>query len=50
MRGGDEVAEIRSLVESPVIETHPTFGVVGDRSIRVALCTPGGAEPWLPSP
>jgi dipeptidyl-peptidase 4 len=50
MRGGDEVAEIRSLVESPVIETHPTFGVVGDRSIRVALCTPGGAEPSAPLP
>jgi dipeptidyl-peptidase-4 len=50
MRGGDEVAEIRSLVESPVIETHPAFGVVGDRSIRVALCTPGGAEPDAPLP
>ena len=50
MRGGDQVAEIRSLVESPVIETHPTFGVVGDRSIRVALCTPGGAEPSAPLP
>ena len=31
IRGGDEVAEIRSLVEAPVIETRPTFGVVGDR-------------------
>ena len=31
LRGGDEVAEIRSFVESPVIETQPTFGVVGDR-------------------
>jgi dipeptidyl-peptidase 4 len=50
MRHGDEVAEIHSLVESPVIETHPTFGVVGDRSIRVALCTPGGAEPSAPLP
>ncbi len=50
LRGDDEVAEIRSFVESPVIETHPTFGVVGDRSIRVALCTPGGSEPSAPLP
>jgi dipeptidyl-peptidase-4 len=50
VRDGAEVAEIRSLVESPVIEPHPTFGVIGDRDIRVALYTPGGTEPAAPLP
>jgi dipeptidyl-peptidase-4 len=50
VRDGTEVAEIRSLVESPVIEAHPTFGVVGDRDVRVALFSPGGAEPAAPLP
>lgn len=50
LRPGAEPAEIRSLVESPVIEAHPMFGVVGDREIRVAVCTPGGAEPTSPLP
>jgi dipeptidyl-peptidase-4 len=50
VRDGAEVAEIRSLVESPVIEPHPTFGVVGDRDIRAALSTPGGSEPTAPLP
>jgi dipeptidyl-peptidase-4 len=45
LRAGAELAEIRSHVESPVIDAHPTFGVVGDREIRVAVFTPGGAEP-----
>jgi len=50
VRDGADVAEIRSLVESPVIEPHPTFGVVGDRDIRVALYTPGGTDPAAPLP
>ena len=50
LRGDDEVAEIRSFVEPPVIEAHPTFGIVGDRDIRVTLCTPGGREPTAPLP
>ena len=50
VRGGAEVTEIRSLVESPVIEPHPTFGIVGDRDLRVALFTPDGAEPDAPLP
>jgi dipeptidyl-peptidase 4 len=50
LRAGTEIAEIRSLVESPVIEAHPRFGVVGDRNIRVAVCTPEGKEPDGPLP
>ena len=50
LRAGAELVEIRSHVESPVIDAHPTFGVLGDREIRVALFTPGGAEPPSPLP
>jgi dipeptidyl-peptidase 4 len=50
VRSGTEIAEIGSLVESPVIEAHPTFDVVGDREIRVAVFTPDGAEPGGPLP
>jgi dipeptidyl-peptidase-4 len=50
LRAGAEIAEIRSFVESPVIEAHPTFGVVGDRDIRVAVFTPGGMKPSAPLP
>lgn len=50
LRAGAELAEIRSHVEAPVIDAHPTFGVVGDREIRVAMFTPGGAEPPSPLP
>ncbi|HEX4941593.1 MAG TPA: prolyl oligopeptidase family serine peptidase [Actinomycetota bacterium] len=50
LHAGAEVAEIRSHVESPVIDAYPTFGVLGDREIRVAVCTPGGAEPPSPLP
>jgi dipeptidyl-peptidase-4 len=50
LRAGAELAEIRSHVESPVIDAHPTFGIVGDREIRVAVFTPGGAEPSSPLP
>ncbi len=50
LRAGAELAEIPSHVESPVIDAHPTFGVVGDREIRVAVFTPGGAEPPSPLP
>jgi dipeptidyl-peptidase-4 len=45
LRAGEQVAEIRSLAEAPVIEARPTFGIVGERDIRVAIFTPGGAEP-----
>ena len=50
LRAGDQVAEIRSLAETPVIEAHPTFGIVGERDIRLAMFTPGGAEPDGPLP
>jgi dipeptidyl-peptidase-4 len=50
LRAGEPVAEIRSLAEAPVIEARPTFGVVGDRDIRVATFTPEGAEPDRPLP
>jgi dipeptidyl-peptidase-4 len=45
LRAGEQVAEIRSLAEAPVIEARPTFAVVGDRDIRVSMFTPEGAEP-----
>jgi dipeptidyl-peptidase 4 len=50
LRAGEQVAEIRSLAEAPVIEARPTFGIVGERDIRVAMFTPGGAEPDGPLP
>jgi dipeptidyl-peptidase-4 len=50
LRAGEPVAEIRSLAEAPVIEARPTFGVVGDRDIRIAMFTPEGAEPDAPLP
>jgi dipeptidyl-peptidase-4 len=50
IRDGEPVAEIRSLAEAPVIEARPTFAVVGDRDIRVAMFTPGGVEPDAPLP
>ena len=50
LRAGEHVAEIRSLAEAPVIEARPTFGIVGERDIRVAMFTPGGAEPEGPLP
>jgi dipeptidyl-peptidase-4 len=50
LRAGEPVAEIRSLAESPTLEARPTFGIVGDRDMRVALFTPRGAEPEAPLP
>lgn len=50
LRGGVELAEIGSLVEAPILEPAPTFAVVGDRDIRIALFTPAGTEPTGPLP
>jgi dipeptidyl-peptidase-4 len=50
LRDGSAVAEVRSLAETPVLEAKPTFAVVGDRDLRLALFTPGGAEPAGPLP
>jgi dipeptidyl-peptidase-4 len=50
LRDGEAVAEVRSLAETPILEARPTFAVVGEREIRTALFTPGGAEPDAPLP
>lgn len=50
LRDGEEVAEIRSLMEAPLLEARPVFEVVGDRDIRIAMFTPGGADPDAPLP
>ena len=50
LRAGEEAAEICSLAETPLLEARPTFGIVGDRDIRVALFTPRGVEPDAPLP
>jgi dipeptidyl-peptidase-4 len=50
LRDGTDVAKIGSFVETPVLDPAPTFGVVGDRDIRVAVFTPGGTEPSVPLP
>jgi dipeptidyl-peptidase 4 len=50
LRAGQPVTEIHSLAETPLIEARPTFGIVGDRDIRIALFTPQGAEPDAPLP
>ena len=44
-RGDEDLGEIRSLAETPVLEAKPTFSVVGRRELRTALFTPGGEEP-----
>jgi dipeptidyl-peptidase-4 len=45
VRGGEEVAALRSFTEAPLLIPRPTFFVGGDRELRMALFTPGGAEP-----
>jgi dipeptidyl-peptidase-4 len=50
LREGQEVAEVGSLVEAPVLEAKPTFDVVGDRNLRIAVFTPRGTEPAGPLP
>lgn len=49
-RGDDPIGEIRSLHESPVLETRPTFATIGRRELRTVLFTPEGAEPDGPLP
>ena len=43
-------AEIVSTTETPVLRAAPTFFVGGARDLRMALFTPGGAEPDGPLP
>ena len=47
---GQPIATIDSTTEEPVLRATPTFFVGGDRDLRMALFTPGGAEPESPLP
>ena len=47
---GASVGVIASTTETPVLFTAPTFFVGGARELRMALFTPGGAEPDGPLP
>jgi dipeptidyl-peptidase-4 len=47
---GDRVGTIASMSETPVLLATPTFFVGGARELRMALFTPGGAEPDGPLP
>ena len=42
---GETVATLASTTESPILMATPTFFVGGERDLRMALFTPGGAEP-----
>jgi len=50
LRGGEEVATLRSFTEEPTLVPKPTFFTGGERDLRMALFTPGGAEPRGPLP
>jgi dipeptidyl-peptidase-4 len=45
IRGGEEVATLRSFTEAPVLTPRPRFFTGGERELRMALFTPGGEEP-----
>ena len=47
---GEHVGTIVSTTEMPVLLATPTFFVGGARDLRMALFTPGGAEPDGPLP
>jgi dipeptidyl-peptidase 4 len=47
---GEHVGTLASTTEAPVLFTSPTFFVGGARDLRMALFTPGGAEPDEPLP
>ncbi len=47
---GERIATIASTTEEPVLRPTPTFFVGGARDLRMALFTPGGAEPAGPLP
>lgn len=50
LRGGEEVAILRSFTEDPILVPTPTFFTGGERELPMALFTPGGAEPAAPLP
>ena len=47
---GERVATISSTTEEPILRANPTFFVGGERDLRMALFTPGGAVPDGPLP
>ena len=49
-RAGVPVAELTNLAERPIVNARPTFFLAGQRELRSALLTPGGAEPDRPLP
>jgi dipeptidyl-peptidase-4 len=49
-RAGVPVAELANHAERPIVEARPTFFLAGQRELRSALLTPGGAEPDRPLP
>lgn len=49
-RDGKRVGTLRSLAEEPLLTGRPTFVLGGTRELRMALLTPGGAEPGEPLP
>lgn len=44
-RDGKEVAELRSLVETPVVDPRPTFFHAGEHELRTAVLFPAGHVP-----
>jgi dipeptidyl-peptidase-4 len=49
-RAGGAAATLVSLAEKPLVEPKPTLFTAGERSLRCAMLTPGGAEPDAPLP
>jgi dipeptidyl-peptidase-4 len=45
VRGGEEVATLGSFTEEPLLIPRPTFLAGGERTLRMAMFTPDGAEP-----
>jgi len=50
LRGGNPVAEIGCLAETPVVEPRPVFLTLGEHELRAALFLPAGREPDAPLP
>ena len=49
-RDGEVLHEFARVAEMPVIVGRPSYASVGARSLRLAMFTPGGAEPDGPLP
>ena len=50
VRGGDTLHTFARAAETPVIVGRPTYLSAGPKELRVAMFTPGGAEPAEPLP